>query len=117
MKKSEKIPWLDRKHYLTDDWGESHDITNREWLRHHIMPDVIAALFFIGFIVIMIMAGVYSVDHEIKYDAAVIVGDKTSTVVHVDHYKRDNDRYIIYDKDGSIYNVNRDLVVFYNYDD
>ena len=51
---------------------------------------------------------------EPKYDTAVIIRDHQSIVVHIDHYENTGDRYIIYDVDGSVYNADKQYIVFYN---
>ena len=67
---------------------------------------------------LLILGLVVSLDYQKnkpKYVSAVIVGEP-SVVVHIDHYESDNGRYILYDKDGSVYSADKSKVVFYNYD-
>ena len=113
MKKT-KERWSDKKRYVEDDWGCSHETTNGHWLVHDIILPTVASLVLITVVVVLTIAALTT--HR-QYDAAVIVGDTTSNIIHIDHYEDRGNRYVIYDKDGRVYEADCELVVFYNYDD
>lgn len=115
MKKQVNERWLDRKRYVTDDWGSTEETTNRAWLKYHIFPSILMGLILIGMAVTIIFTCKCADEHKTKYDAAVIIGEP-SIAVHIDHYESYNGRYILYDKDGSVYSADKSKVVFYNYD-
>ena len=115
MKKQVNERWLDKKRYVTDDWGSTEETTNRVWLKYHIFPSILMGLILIGMTAVIIFTCKYADEHKTKYGAAVIIGEP-SIVVHIDHYKCNGDRYTLYDKDGYVYSADKSKVVFYNYD-
>lgn len=96
---------------VTDYGGYEHKQTIKEFIM-----DVIPFLFMLGLIILGLALSIDYQKNKPKYASAVIVGEP-SVVVHIDHYyESDNGRYILYDKDGSVYSADKSKVVFYNYD-
>lgn len=95
----------------TDDSGNEL----KQTIKSCIM-DALPLLIMLG---LVIFGLILSLDYQMnkpKYVSAVIVEEGSSIVVHIDHWESDNGRYILYDKDGSVYNADKSKVVFYNYD-
>lgn len=90
------------------------DYENKQTIKSVIM-DVLPLLIMLGLIILGFIVAVEYKNDKPKYVSAVIVGEP-SVVVHIDHYESDNGRYILYDKDGSVYSADKSKVVFYNYD-
>jgi len=95
---------------VTDYGGYEHEQSIKDFIM-----DSIPLLLMLGMIILGLVLSLDYQKNKPKYVSAVIVGDP-SIVVHIDHYTSDNGRYILYDKDGSVYSADKSKVVFYNYD-
>lgn len=95
---------------VTDYGGYEHEQTIKEFIM-----DLIPLLIMFGLLILGLVLSLDYQKNKPKYVSAVIVGEP-SVVVHIDHYESDNGRYILYDKDGSVYSADKSKVVFYNYD-
>lgn len=104
MKKDEKTITV------TGYGGYEHEQTIKEFIM-----DLIPLLIMLGLIILGLVVSIDYQRNKPKYDTAVIVGDTTSNIIHIDHYEERGNRYVLYDKDGRVYEANRELVVFYNY--
>lgn len=95
---------------VTGYGGYEHEQTIKEFIM-----DVLPLLCMLGLVIFGIVLALDYKNEKPKYDTAVIVGEP-SIVVHIDHYYESTDgRYMLYDKDGKVYNVDKQYVVFYNY--
>ena len=94
---------------VTDYGGYEHEQTIKEFIM-----DLIPLLIMLGLIILGLVVSIDYQRNKPKYDTAVIIGEP-SIVVHIDHYESTDGRYMLYDKDGKVYNVDKQYVVFYNY--
>ena len=95
---------------VTDYGGYEH----KQSIKSFIM-DLLPMIIILGLIILGFILALKYRKNKPEYISAVIVGEP-SVVVHIDHYESDNGRYILYDKDGSVYSADESNVVFYNYD-
>ena len=95
---------------VTDYGGYEHEQTIKDFIM-----DMLLLLITLGLIILGLVLSLDYQKNKPKYISAVIVGEP-SVVVHIDHYESNNGRYILYDKDGSVYSADESKVVFYNYD-